>query len=86
MFGGGLLPLFGGGFWPGCGHVVLEVCTLLGSGGIGWLALVPGSSQTGSPPTEAWPRPGGYENHSPGGAFSVSSAFIMNSCHAGAAA
>src|SRR6266536_1201225 len=70
----------GGGFVG-----VVDEVTPRGSGGIGWLAFVPGSSQTGAPPTEAWPRPAGSWNHSSAGALSASSAACMNSCHAGAA-
>src|SRR5207247_328109 len=74
----GLFGSFGGGGAPDEG-------TLLGSGGIGWLGLVPGSSHTGSPPTFAGPRPGGSANHSSAGAFIRSSAEAMKACHAGAA-
>src|SRR5437879_1182580 len=77
--------------WLGCPGFLLgslgaaDVRTLDGSGGIGWLGLVPGRYHTGSPPTLAWPRPAGSENHSSLGAFIVSSALCMNACQAGAA-
>src|SRR5256885_2058962 len=79
-----LLP-FG---WPGflLGSLGADdVRTLDGSGGIGWLGLVPGRNHTGSPWTLAWPRPAGSGNHSSLGVLSVSSALCMKLCHAGAA-
>src|SRR5215471_8266800 len=77
----GLLLLF----WSCFGLGALDEWVLLGRAGIGWLAVVFGSSQTGSPPTVAWPSPGGSANHSSLGAFSVSRAAPMKACQAGAA-
>src|SRR5258708_1919973 len=56
-----------------------------GSAGMGWLGFVFGRYQTGSPPTVAWPRPGGSANHSSAGAFSGVRAALMKAFHAGAA-
>src|SRR5579884_238294 len=56
-----------------------------GNGGVRWVALVPGSSQTGRPSTTAWSSPDGSANQSVGGSPSCFSAASMKLCQAGAA-
>src|SRR5262249_53780926 len=69
LFGQLLLLLLFGGWglgWlsPDLHSLGADSLAFEGSGGLGWSARVPGSSQTGSPSTVAWPTPGRSLHHS----------------------